>query len=107
MSGQVLELTDESFAASTASGVVLVDFYGTYCPPCKLLEPVIEQLAEDFADRAVVARINVDDHSESAVDHTVEDIPTIVMFKDGVEETRLFGAQKLETLAGELTRLLA
>ena len=46
MPGEVLELTDATFAASVAGGVALVDFYGTFCPPCKLLEPVIEQLAE-------------------------------------------------------------
>ena len=107
MSGEVTELTDAAFKEAVAKGVVLVDFYGTYCPPCKLLEPVIEKLAEDYAGRATIARINIDEHSEAAVDNTVEDIPTIVLFKNGEEAKRLFGAQKLETLAGELDRLLA
>lgn len=107
MSGAVTELTDATFKEAVAKGVVLVDFYGTYCPPCKLLEPVIEKLAEDYAGRATIARINVDEHSEAAVDNTVEDIPTIVLFKNGEEDKRLFGAQKVETLAGELDRLLA
>lgn len=103
---EILELSDETFAAAVAKGVVLVDFYGTYCPPCKLLEPVIEQLADDFAGRAVVACINVDDNSEAAVDNSVEDIPTLVIFKDGEASARLFGTQKPETLAAELERLL-
>lgn len=106
MAGEILELTDATFAQNTGKGVVLVDFYGTWCPPCKMLDPVLEQLAGDFAGRAVVAKINVDEHSEAAVDNTVEDIPTLVLFKDGVENKRLFGAQKLETLAGEMDRLL-
>lgn len=106
MAGEILELTDATFAQNIDKGVVLVDFYGTWCPPCKMLDPVLEQLAGDFAGRAVVAKINVDEHSEAAVDNTVEDIPTLVLFKDGVENKRLFGAQKLETLAGEMDRLL-
>ncbi len=107
MSGQILELTDAIFKEQIGRGVVLVDFYGTYCPPCKLLEPVVEKLAEDFQGKARVAKVNVDEHSEAAVDHNVDDIPTIVIFKDGEEKTRLFGAQKYDTLAGELQRLLA
>lgn len=102
MPGQVVELTDATFGSCVSQGVVLVDFYGTWCPPCKLLEPALEKLAGDYDGRAVVARINVDEHSEAAVDNTVEDIPTLIFFKDGVEAKRLFGAQKAETLAGEL-----
>lgn len=106
MPGEVQELSDATFAQHIATGVVLVDFYGTYCPPCKLLEPVVEQLAEDFAGRAAIARLNIDDNYEAAVDSAVEDIPTIIIFKDGQPAGRLFGAQKLETLAAELERHL-
>lgn len=106
MPGQVVELTDADFGTAVSNGVVLVDFYGTWCPPCKLLEPELEKLADKYEGRAVVARINVDEHSEAAVDHAVEDIPTLIFFKNGVEEKRLFGAQKAETLADELDRRL-
>lgn len=107
MPEQVVELTDVGFADSIGSGVALVDFYGTYCPPCKLLEPVLNELANRYAGRARIARINIDEHSEAAVDYAVEDIPTLIFFKNGEEAERLFGAQKLDTLAGELDRLLA
>ncbi|MDR1745257.1 MAG: thioredoxin [Planctomycetota bacterium] len=106
MAGRILELTDDGFAEAVREGVVLVDFYGTWCPPCKLLEPVIEKLAGDYAGRVRVARINVDDNSEAAVDNAVEDIPTVVIFRNGDAVGRLFGAQKYETLAGELDRIL-
>ncbi len=102
----ITELTDATFSEGVKNGVVLVDFYGTWCPPCKLLDPVIEKLAEDYAGRVRFCRINVDEHSEAAVDNTVEDIPTLVFFRDGDEEQRLFGAQKYDTLAAELDRLL-
>ncbi|MCC8179455.1 MAG: thioredoxin family protein [Planctomycetes bacterium] len=102
----VRELTDADFKTAVSKGVVVVDFYGTYCPPCKTLEPVMDQLADDFDGKAMVAKINIDEHSEAAVDNSVEDIPTIILFKDGVEAERLFGAQKLETLTEELNRLI-
>lgn len=107
MSEHVVELTDADFKEKTAQGVVLVDFYGTWCPPCKLLEPVIEQLAENYAGRAMVAKVNVDDNSEAAVDNSIADIPTVILYKNGEESSRLFGAQKLETLSAELDRLLS
>lgn len=107
MSDAIVELTDATFADGVKDGVVLVDFYGTYCPPCKLLDPVVEKLAEDYAGRVRVAKINVDDNTEAAVDNSVEDIPTLVVFRDGEAQQRLFGAQKYETLAGELDRLLS
>ncbi len=104
---EVVELSDDGFKSAVGKGVVLVDFYGTYCPPCKLLEPVVEKLAGEFAGRATIAKLNVDEHSEAAVDNSVEDIPTIVIFRDGREVGRLFGAQKYETLKGEVERCLA
>lgn len=107
MSGHVKELDDASFAGCVGSGVVLVDFYGTWCPPCKLLEPVIEELAVKYAGRASLAKINVDDNSETAVEQSIVDIPTLVFFQDGEEVRRLYGAQSLETLGGVLDGLLA
>ncbi|MCL2001684.1 MAG: thioredoxin domain-containing protein [Planctomycetes bacterium] len=107
MPDAVLEITDGTFRAATESGVALVEFYGAWCPPCKQLEPVMEKLARDYADRAVIAKLNVDEYGEAAVDNSIEDIPTIVVFKHGAEVERLFGAQGIETLAETLNRWLA
>jgi thioredoxin 1 len=107
MAEKVRELTDADFADAVRDGVALVDFHGTYCPPCKLLDPVIESLAERWSGRALVAKVNVDDCFEAAVNNSVEDIPTIVFFKNGEERNRLFGLQTVETLEEELGKLLA
>lgn len=107
MSGQVIELDDAGFAAGVALGVVVVDFYGAWCPPCKLLDPVLARIAADFAGRATVARVNVDDYSEAAADNSVIDIPTLIFFKNGSERRRLMGAHSETTIAAELNRLLA
>ncbi|MDR1519362.1 MAG: thioredoxin fold domain-containing protein [Planctomycetota bacterium] len=107
MPGNPIELTDADFSEKTAEGVLLVDFYGAWCPPCRLLEPELARLADAYAGRARIARIDVDSHSAAAVDCQVEEIPTLVFFKDGAERARLFGAHPFETLARELDKLLA
>ncbi len=106
MAEHARELTDADFAGAVREGVALVDFHGTHCPPCKLLDPVIESLALRYAGRALVAKINIDDNAEAAVDNAVEDIPTIVLFRNGEEKARLFGAQSAKTLETELDKLL-
>lgn len=106
MADKIVELDDAGFPSAIASGVVLVEFYGTWCPPCKLLEPVIENVAERYQGRVTVARVNVDDNSEAAVEHSIADIPTLLVFKDGKEEGRLFGAQNEENIAALVERVL-
>ncbi len=106
MSEHVIELTDENFSETVGTGVSMVDFYGTWCPPCKMLEPVVETLAAKYAGKAVIAKLNVDENSEAAVEQSIADIPTILFFKNGKEEKRLFGAQSEETLASVLDSLL-
>ncbi len=107
MPSRVRELTDADFAEAVRTGVVLVNFHGTYCPPCALLEPAVRAVAARYAGRALVARVNVDDNFEAAADNAVEDIPTIIFFRNGEERKRLFGNQTEETLCAELDRLLA
>lgn len=107
MADSIQELTDADFAGAVRDGVVLVDFYGTWCPPCAQLDPVIEKIAGDYAGRVRVAKVNVDEQSEAAADNAVEDIPTIIIFRKGEAAGRLFGAQKYGTVAGELDRILA
>ena len=107
MSENVKELDDATFPENIARGIVLVDFYGTWCPPCKLLEPVLQDLAEHFAEQILFAKVNVDECSETAVEQSIADIPTLVFYQDGVEVRRLYGAQSLETLQEILNALLA
>ncbi|MDR2390864.1 MAG: thioredoxin family protein [Planctomycetota bacterium] len=102
----VLELTDADFVSVTGSGVVLVDFHGSWCPACRLLDPELEKLAAAYSGRIRIARLNVDENSEAAVDCLVEEIPTLIFFRDGREIERLFGAQTCETLADRLDRFL-
>lgn len=102
----VVELDDAGFPAAIAQGAVMVEFYGTWCPPCKLLQPVVEEIAERYQGKALVAKLNVDDNSEAAVEYSIADIPTTVVFKNGEEVGRLFGAQSADNLTELLERAL-
>jgi thioredoxin 1 len=70
---------------------VLVDFFAHWCMPCKMAGPVIDQLADDYKDKALVAKVNVDEGQEIASQFGVMSIPTVIMFKDGKEINRQVG----------------
>jgi thioredoxin len=97
-------MTAESWDAGVtrANGFVLVDFWATWCPPCRVLGPILEDLAGEFAGRLAVAKLDVDEHPEPAERFGVQAVPTLILFKDGAPVVRWLGALP----ARELRRLL-
>jgi len=94
-SGQVIEVTDESFSESVtdASGLTIVDFWAAWCGPCRIVGPLVEQLAEEYADRGVrVAKMDVDSNPETSATFGIRSIPSILFFKDGVHVDTVVGA---------------
>ena len=85
MSENVIELTDVTFDETVNSSQVpvLVDFWATWCGPCKMLAPVIDEIAGEYGDKVKVCKVNTDDHREAAVEYAINAIPTIILFKDG------------------------
>ncbi|MBN2513213.1 MAG: thioredoxin [Sedimentisphaerales bacterium] len=84
MAGNVIELTDESFDETINSDMpVLVDFWAPWCGPCKMLTPVIEQIANEYAGKAVICKMNTDDQRQAAIQFGISAIPTIILFKNG------------------------
>ena len=79
------KFTTENFSTEVLASdkVVLVDFYADWCGPCRMVAPVVEQIAEEYADRAVVGKLNVDENEEIAVRYGVMSIPTLIAFKNG------------------------
>lgn len=77
---------------------VLVDFYADWCGPCKMMAPLVEQLAEELADQVVVGKLNVDDSEEIAEKYGVMNIPTLILFREGKEANRLLGVRSREEL---------
>jgi thioredoxin 1 len=99
MSGNVLELTSETFETTIAQGVTLVDFWAPWCGPCKMQTPILEQqVAPAVAGKAKIAKVNVDDAQDLAVKYGVRSIPAIFIFKDGEVVSQTVGLQKGEAL---------
>jgi thioredoxin 1 len=106
MAGAAPELNEGNFAEVTGKGVTLVDFWAEWCPPCKMQGPVIEKLASDYRGRASVAKLDVDASHALAARFGVQSIPTLILFKDGVEVQRLVGLQTEEKLRSALDAAL-
>lgn len=88
------ELTAETFdSAIRENPVVLVDFWASWCGPCRMIAPFIEQIAEAYADKALVCKVNVDECQDIAVRFAVSSIPTVLVFKNGELVDRAVGAR--------------
>ena len=93
MSALVSSITDAEFKATVAEGVTLVDFWAPWCGPCKLVAPVLDELAGELQGKARIAKVNVDDNPEVAGSFGIMSIPTLLLFKDGKTVGKLVGAQ--------------
>ena len=91
MKGMVVNLTKADFDEKIKTGITLVDFWATWCGPCRAAGPVIEELSEEYAGKILVGKVDVDHEQELAGKYGVMSIPTIILFKDGVEIGRQVG----------------
>ncbi|MBI3132566.1 MAG: thioredoxin [Acidobacteria bacterium] len=98
MSALVSSITDAEFQATVAEGVTLVDFWAPWCGPCKMVAPVLDELAGELQGRARIAKVNVDDNPEVAGSFGIMSIPTLLLFKDGKPVGKLVGAQPKASL---------
>ena len=101
MSGNVVNVTDVSFETDVLqSGVpVLVDFWASWCGPCKMVGPIVEELADDFAGKVKVCKLNGDENTKTAQAYGVMSIPTLILFKNGKEVDRVVGFRPKADLA--------
>ena len=104
--GKYIELTNENFEATTKEGVALVDFWAPWCGPCRMIAPVIEELAADFDGKAAICKINTDEQQELASQFGVRSIPTILIMKDGEVVETMVGAASKQAFADKLNALL-
>lgn len=86
-----IHLTKDGFDKATASGISMVDFWASWCGPCKMLAPVVEDLAGKYEGKALVGKVNVDEEPDLALRFGVMSIPTVVFLKDGKEFDRKVG----------------
>ena len=103
-----LQITDASFdeVVLTSDKPVLVDFWATWCGPCRMLGPVIEELATEYEGRVVVGKVDVDNNQEFAAKYGVRNIPTVLVFKDGEVVGRQVGVAPKKTYTDALDSLL-
>lgn len=91
-------LTDADFSKETAKGVTLVDFHANWCGPCRMLAPVLEQVAKDLQGKAVIAKVDIDTESNTAAQFQITSVPTMILFKDGKEVKRIIGLKNAEAI---------
>ena len=103
-----LEITDASYEAKMAEGLpVIIDFWATWCGPCQMVGPMINELADEYAGRIIVGKIDVDANSEIPSQYGVRNIPTILFFnKNGEVVKKLVGVQTKAVLREEAEKLL-
>jgi thioredoxin 1 len=104
--GKYIELTSGDFESTLAEGVSLVDFWAPWCGPCRMIAPIIEELAEDFDGTAKICKVNTDEQQEIAVKFGIRSIPTIMFFKDGEMVDQVVGAQSKQALTDTINGLL-
>ncbi|HSL25499.1 MAG TPA: thioredoxin [Acidimicrobiia bacterium] len=108
MGANTVTLTDANFN-DTISGEtpILVDFWAAWCGPCRLIAPILEEMATEYQGKISIGKLNVDENPRISANYDVMSIPTLILFKDGVEKKRIIGARPKHNLVGELTEYLS
>lgn len=105
-SKKIKVLNNKNFGAATKRGVVLIDFWAAWCGPCKIIAPVLNEIAESRND-FTIAKVNVDQYQQLAQKHKVRNIPTMVILKDGKEAGRIIGVKSKRAILKEVESVMA
>jgi thioredoxin 1 len=108
MAGKAIDVTDESFESTVlqADKPVLIDFWAVWCGPCRMVAPIVEELAGELEDKLVVGKVDVDSNREIAVKYGIQSIPTLMIFKDGEMVDRIVGAVDKRSLMSRVKAVL-
>ena len=105
--GKILTLTDADFDTQVkAQSLIVVDFWAEWCGPCRMVAPVLEELANEYSDRLAVGKVNVDENRQTASRFGVRSIPTLMFFRDGARVDQVIGAHPKATIKAKIDQLL-
>ena len=102
----VLTLTEQNFQQQTKNKVVLVDFWATWCAPCRMMAPVLNDVASNLSGNSKIGKVNIEQFQSLAQKFKVRSIPTLILFKNGVEINRFVGIKSKEFLLKQLQQVL-
>jgi len=102
---KVLTLTDQNFQQQTKSKVVLVDFWATWCAPCRMMAPVLNDVASELSGNSLVGKVDIEKFQSLAQKFKVRSIPTLILFKNGAEINRFVGIKSKEFLLKEIAKV--
>ena len=105
-SKNLLHFTDSNFDKEIKSGVTLVDFWASWCMPCKILIPIMNDLANDMEGKAKIGKLNVDEQQKIAMKYNIRSIPTVLVFKNGKEINRIVGVKPNAYYQKEILKIL-
>ena len=109
MTGKLPDVTDATFQSEVLESEqpVLVDFWAPWCGPCRVVHPILEEIAEERSENLRIVKLNIDENQQTAMNYQILAIPTMVLFRDGQEAHRIQGAMPKRRLEAELEPALA
>lgn len=108
MAGNILQLTDQTFEQEVlrSNQPVLVDFWAAWCGPCRMIAATVEALAREYAGRAKVGKVNVDENMQTPAQYNIRGIPTLLLFKNGQVQEQIVGAASREAIENMIKKHL-
>jgi thioredoxin 1 len=103
-SDKILTLTDKDFDQQTKDRLVLVDFWAEWCAPCRMMAPILNEVASELPDGSFVGKVNIETYQSMAQQFNVRNIPTLILFKDGKEINRFVGVKTKDYLLKQMTK---
>ncbi len=103
----IITLTDQNFRHQTKDKILLVDFWAAWCAPCRMMAPVLNEVAGELSGNSGVGKVNIEDYQSLAQKYNVRSIPTLILFKNGVEVNRYVGVKNKEFLVKEIKGYLS
>ncbi len=104
--GKYIELNSDNFDSVTKNGASLVDFWAPWCGPCRMLNPIIEKLVDEFEGKANICKVNTDEENDLAAKFGIRSVPTILFMKDGEIVSQMVGATSEQVLRDKINSLL-